>query len=63
MSTEKEYCGECEKETEATNTIAVYGAKFHYCDACYEYNFCECGNRLEEEEGSCPGDGFCARCR
>lgn len=48
-----QYCEECEKET-GLNAV---------CDACYENNYCECGRKLCIEEGSSPGDGFCARCR
>lgn len=30
------------------------------CEQCF--NYCECGARLCEEEGSSPGDGMCRRC-
>lgn len=51
-------CGECEKWFRKDQ---MYSSE--YCEGCYEHNFCECGNQLEEEQGSSPGDGFCARCR
>jgi ssDNA-binding Zn-finger/Zn-ribbon topoisomerase 1 len=54
------HCEECEKETD--NYYISYGAYFYICEACYEHNFCECGNRLEDSYGS-AGDGFCIRCR
>lgn len=30
-----------------------------YCDACFEYYYCECGRSLGEYEG----EGFCKRCQ
>lgn len=32
-----------------------------YCDACFEYYYCECGKRLVDAYGS-PGDGLCRSC-
>lgn len=49
-----ETCNECHKEVEE-----LYDHEM--CLACVEYNFCECGQRLEDAWGS-PGDGFCRRC-
>ncbi len=31
------------------------------CESCYEYNYCECGNRLEDSYGE-PGQGLCRAC-
>jgi hypothetical protein len=46
-------CEECGKD---------FIGRSDMCDECYEYNYCECGTRLEEENGCMPGDGFCRKC-
>ena len=35
---------------------------FNLCLNCFEYFYCECGQRLEDAYGT-PGDGFCIKCR
>lgn len=55
-----ESCGECTKLFKKdTGHVIRHGHWF--CAPCAEYNFCECGIRLENGWGS-PGDGFCRRC-
>ena len=48
------HCESCDKE------VGLY-SRPNLCDECYEYNYCECGQRLEDSYGS-PGDGFCRKC-
>jgi len=43
-------CEECD--------IELVGSAI-YCDTCYDYLFCECGNSL----GEYRGDGFCKSCQ
>jgi hypothetical protein len=47
------HCESCEAR------LDLYATEF--CDTCYEHNYCECGQRLEDAAGS-PGDGLCRGC-
>ena len=49
-------CEECEKEVAKKEDL-----QDGMCDECYEFNYCECGNKLEDEYGT-PGDGLCRAC-
>lgn len=48
-----EECGDANEDYDHTTSL---------CPACHEFNFCECGQRLEDSWGT-PGDGFCIKCR